>query len=589
MHNANSHKRPTTGLLLLASVLLLAAATLAQTSDTPSEAGAAVTNRADGSYESEGNKVSGTTVTTTAKVRSVSGVKVTPDETSPSTNTAPNERITKVFRICNAGNGPDSFTIPRIDINAPASLISLHFDVDGNGTLSDGDTPITIGSSTSPTLAIGACVGVIAVVDTANSAPDTNLSIHLTARSQLDTSASGIAQDDGTIILAVGNRARFTSQDNPALQPRKLVNGRHSEVAGSGQSLSYTIEFRNSGAVPARHVIVADNLPASLAYEPNSLHLGDRALTDQSDADPGEVNGQTIKVKLDEVGPNELIQISFRAHVVGAVPPGSGVVNTAGISGDNSESTSTTSAIAVVDPFGKVYAGRSGGTVLIGGARVMLAMDQGGTSPLTLPAGLGYAPNTANADPYATTSDGRFSFALTPEQFGTLSSRAHYFLIVTAPGYRARLIEVSLSPATSGIYTATINALDGQSIARSGGFALTNQAVSIDNVAALALNVPMFESTTLEIQKSADRRNVDVGDVVSYHIEVHNATSETVSNVIVRDRLPESFRYATGTGLIEASSKQPVEPQVSGTDLAFRVGDVGPGERLSIVYLVRMI
>ncbi len=583
-----SNRRPANVLLLMLSIVLLAAGTLAQTSDTPSEAGAAVTNRADGSYESEGNKVSGTTVTTTATVKSVSGVNVTPDETGPSTNTAPNERVSKLFRICNAGNGPDSFTIQRTDITAPATLISLHFDADASGTLTEGDTPITIGSTASPNLAIGACVPVIAEVDTANSTPETNLTIRLTARSQIDNSASGVAQDEGTIILAVGNRARFTSPDNPALQPRKLVDGRQSEVAGSGQSLSYTIEFRNSGIVPARHVIVTDNLPASLVYEPNSLHLGDRALTDQSDVDTGEVNGQTIKVKLDEVGPNELIQISFRARVVGAVPAGSGIVNTASISGDNSETTSTTSAVAVVDPFGRVYAGRSGGTVLIGGARVMLATDQGGANPLTLPAGLGYAPNTANDDPYAATADGRFSFALTPEQFGTTTSPARYFLIVTAPGYRARLIEVTLSPSTSGVYTTSIRALDGQSIARSNSFALTSDNVSIDDIAALALNVPMFENTTLEIQKSADRRNADVGDVVSYHVEVHNATSETISNVFVGDRLPESFRYAAGTGLVESSSKRTIEPEVSANDLVFRVGEVAPGERLSIVYRVRV-
>src|SRR5260221_14633087 len=98
----------------------------------------------------------------------------------------------------------------------------------------------------------------------------------------------------------------------------------------------------------------------------------------------------------------------------------------------------------------------------------------------------------------------------------------------------------------------------------------------------------MLESKKMEIKNPTHRRNADVGDVVSYHIEVHNATSETVSNVIVRDRLPESFRYATGTGLIESSSKQTVEPQVSGSDLVFRVGDVGPGERLSIAYRVRV-
>src|SRR6267378_8347994 len=133
MPNVISKRQSANILLLMLSLALLAAGTLAQTSDTPSEAGAAVTNRADGSYESEGNKVSGTTVTTTAKVRSVSGVKVTPDETGPSTNTAPNERVSKLFRICNVGNGPDTFTIPQLDITAPATLISLHFDADGSG------------------------------------------------------------------------------------------------------------------------------------------------------------------------------------------------------------------------------------------------------------------------------------------------------------------------------------------------------------------------------------------------------------------------------------------------------------------------
>jgi len=588
MSRLPSNRRPTTAFLLLASVILLAVTTLAQTSDNPSEAGIAVTNRANGAYESEDGKVSATSVTTAATVKAVAAVKVTPDETGPSTNTAPNDQVTKLFRICNIGNGPDSFIIPRADITAPGTLISLHFDIDGSGTLTDGDTPITIGSTVTPTLARGECLGVIAVVDTGASTPETNLTISLTARSQLNNSANGAAQDEGTVILAVGNRPRFTSSDNPELQPRKLIDGKKSEVAGSGQSLSYTIEFRNSGAVPARHVTVTDNLPASLLYEPKSLHLGDRQLTDQTDSDPGEVSGQNLKVTLDQVGPGELVQISFRARVTGVVPAGTGIFNTASISGDNAETASTSSAVAVVDPFGRVYAGRSGGAVLIAGARVMLATDRAGTNPLILPAGLGYAPNTANDDPYATTSDGRFSFALTPEQFRSADAPAHYFLIVSAPGYRARLIEVALSPSASGVYTASIRALDGQSIARSGGFALTNENVSIENIAALALNVPMFESTTLEIQKSADRRNADVGDVVSYHVEVHNATSETISNVIVRDRLPESFRYTTGTGLIESSSKRTVEPQVSGSDLLFRVGDVGPGERLSIVYRVRV-
>src|SRR5258708_1226822 len=168
MRNVISKRQPANILLLMLSIVLLAAGTLAQTSDTPAEAGAAVTNRADGSYETEGNKVSGTTVTTTANVKSVSGVRVTPDETSPSTNTAPNEHVSKLLGICKGGNGTASFPTPHLEVTAPAALISLHFDVDASGTLTDGDIPITIGSTASPNLAINACVGVIAVVDIGN-------------------------------------------------------------------------------------------------------------------------------------------------------------------------------------------------------------------------------------------------------------------------------------------------------------------------------------------------------------------------------------------------------------------------------------
>src|SRR5438309_2263636 len=206
-----SKKRPTAGLLLLASVFLLAVATLAQSSDNGSQAGAAVTNQAGGAYETDGTNINGTSVTVTQAVKAVAGVRVTPDDTSPSANTAPGERVTKVFSICNAGNGPDSFTIPQLEVTSPSTLVSLHFDNDASGTLTDGDTAITIGATASPILAAGHCIGVIVVVDVNNSVPDSTETIRLTARSTSDQATGGVAEDQGTIILAVGNRPRFTS------------------------------------------------------------------------------------------------------------------------------------------------------------------------------------------------------------------------------------------------------------------------------------------------------------------------------------------------------------------------------------------
>ena len=82
-----------------------------------------------------------------------------------------------------------------------------------------------MGSTLSPRLGLRACVNVFATVDVNGAVPGTQLIIRLTARSNVSTTANGLASDDGTIINAVGERARLTDPTNPALPPLKLVNG----------------------------------------------------------------------------------------------------------------------------------------------------------------------------------------------------------------------------------------------------------------------------------------------------------------------------------------------------------------------------
>ena len=64
----------------------------------------------------------------------------------------------------------------------------------------------------------------------------------------------------------------------------------------------------------------------------------------------------------------------------------------------------------------------------------------------------------------------------------------------------------------------------------------------IEDLAALVMNIPMFEASGLQITKSSDRARAEIGDIVTYRVEVHNPTASTVSNVTVEDRLPSSFR-----------------------------------------------
>jgi uncharacterized repeat protein (TIGR01451 family) len=578
-------------ILLLAFISASTVMGFALATDEPTEGGTVLTNRAEATYSDEsGATFSTTSPVVTVTVLSVSILNVTPDETDPSASVAPNERITRLFNVCNTGNMPDFYTITRAEVSAPSRLSALHFDADASGTLTDGDTLIQVGASLSPRLAPGRCIGVISVVETADAAPSSRLTINLTARSNVTQTVNGLVENDGTIINAVGNGARLTDPASPDLPPLKLVENRDRVSASPGQTLNYTIAFRNSGDVVARRVAVVDELPAGLEYVPGTLRLGQRSLTDAADTDEGSVAGRRIELLLAEVAPAEVVQIALRARVTGQVTPGAGAINYASVGGENAPTTRSSSTIAVIDPFGTVYSGHSNGSVAIEGARLTIFQDQPNGQPLPLSTGTGFTPNEANDNPFTTPAGGHFSFLLAPEQVGTASAPVRYFLGVTAEGYRLRMLELTVRPTESGLYAATVRALDGQPIARAGSFEVTNESVLLENLASLVLNIPMFEQRGLEISKSVDRQRVEIGDTLTYRIEIHNPAAAVIGEVIVRDHLPASFHYVPGTGRLDTGRppSRPIEPEIQGDELVFRVGEISHGASARILYRVRV-
>ncbi|HVG29542.1 MAG TPA: hypothetical protein VM864_07565, partial [Pyrinomonadaceae bacterium] len=576
--------------------LLLSATTAGALAQEVPDTGAdtVISNRAEATYQDEeGNAFAAVSPTVTVTVRAVSAVTTTPDETEPSDAVAPGERVTRLFRVCNGGNTPDLYTVTRAEASAPSYVVSLSFDADGTGTPTAGDTPVTVGATLSPRLAPRACVNVIAVVDVNAAVPGSRLSISLTARSNVSTTINGLASDDGTIINSVGDPARFTDPNASSAPPLKLVNGGARAVAAPGETLDYVVSFRNRGSVIARGVLAADDLPAGLEYVAGSLRLAQRTLTDAADSDEGQIanNNRRVEVRLAQVRPDEIVTFSFRARVTGEIHPGGGAVNVATVTGENVERTDSSAATAVINPFGVVFSGRGGGTTTISGARVSLLTAQTSDATLATVPGLGFTPNEANANPFDTAAGGTFGFALSPAQIGTPGAPATYYLNVNARGYRTRMIELVVQPAdAAGLYAARVRAIDDQPLAEAGSFALTAGPVALTNLATVALNVPMFETQALEIQKTADQQRAEIGDVVTYRVEVRNTTQSPLYNLLVRDQLPQSFHFAEGTALVQIApaGAQHFEPEVRGNELTFRLPTVAASAAATITYRVRL-
>lgn len=557
-------------------------------------AGTTISNRAEATYEGDGGtNYSTVSETVTFTVLAVATLTVAPKETAPSASVVPQERITRLFHICNTGNVANTYTITNADVTTPAKLDSLYFDNDASSTLTLGDSLITIGATSSASVASGSCLTVLAIVDTNDIPFNSMLQIHLTAHSNASGAANGTIEDDGTIINEVGRGPLFSSPTNAALPPLKEVNGVSQAVVTRGNPFTYAIAFRNSGDIAARNLVVTDDLPAGVEYVAGSLHLefnGNKDLSDAQDGDEGFAHEQHVELRLALLPADQMVRFSFKAQLAHDAPGAVGLINVAQVIADNAAVTRTNTVVVIADPFGTVFAGRAGATVPVPGARVAVFTDQSLTNLLPLQADLAFTPNVENVNPFASDGLGHFSFGLSQLQVGTAAAPARYFVNVRADGFTSRLIEINVRPGEAGLMSLTERALDGQPLAVAGGFTLVREDVAIDNLADLAFNIPVFEEHGLEITKSVDQQRAEVGDVVTYHIEVHNPTVARVSDVTVRDHLPESFHYVPGTARLNVGSgpEQKIEPETSGGNLVFHLGELAPGAGARLLYRVRI-
>src|SRR3989442_10319764 len=233
--------------VIIAFIAMLSSAS-ARALENSSSAGAVISNRAEATYRDDsGSSFTTVSATVTVTIATVAGVAVTPDETAPSNTIAPHDQVTRLFRVCNAGNNPDTFTLTALDVTTPVSLAGLYFDSDNSGDFSNGDSPVHLNETVSPVIAPGACFGVLAQLNTNDAQPKSVITIKLTAQSNSTNAVNGRGQDSGTIINTMGLGPKLTSPDDPNLPPVSLIDGKTQAVLTLGTTFTASIAFKNSG------------------------------------------------------------------------------------------------------------------------------------------------------------------------------------------------------------------------------------------------------------------------------------------------------------------------------------------------------
>lgn len=569
----------------LAALVFLFAACAALVHAQLTPAGTTISNRVQVSYiEPTGLTVTTESPVVTVLVSGVNGVAVTPDETAPNGFVDANTRVTARFSICNTGNLGTSYVVSDAAVSAPSQIESVYLDLDDSGTVTAGDTAVTLNVTATLSAAPSACIPALVVYQVGDAPAQSQSVTTLTARAADET--AGRAEDTGTVRRTVRERPRFTNPTDPNLPPLKLVNGVEEVVASPSQVVTFDVAFRNSGETTALAVRVTDLLPEGLTYVPGSLRrtVGNQtaSLTDARDGDDGEAVGQSVEVRFATLARDEVVSLSFGARVE-PLPAGSVLINRAVVRADNAPEATSSPARVIVSPQGKVFDGAAGQSAAVrANLRVVSGSSQG--APVALTADAGFVPNRGNANPFDTGADGMYSFRIEPP-----SQPQTFFLLCAASDYRSRVIQVNVWPEDRSRYGVTLTALDGQPLAVYNGFGLTEQPVSFSALGAFAWNVPMFSTGGLEISKTVDRAAAEIGDVLTYRVEVRNTLKQLARGVVITDTLPQSFYFVPGTSSLELNGRTTaIEPEVTGDVLTFRLPDIPSGATAALVYRVRI-
>jgi uncharacterized repeat protein (TIGR01451 family) len=569
--------------LMIAVALLLGASGAKARAFDGLKAGTVISNRAEATYQSEtGETFSTASETVTVTVLAVAALAVTPRDTAPSDTLTPHDQATRVFRVCNTGNTPDTFVVTQLDVTAPAAIDSAYFDNDNDGVISNSDAKIVTNETKSPQLQPGSCVGVLLTIKTNDVAPHSTVTMNLGVRSNAVNAANGQSQDAGTILNTVAEGPRLVNPNDPNLAPSNLINGKSEVVLSPGAIFENSIEFKNGGDAAARNIVLTLNIPDGFEIVSDSLQVDAPSLAPESRRLP---DAHRVNVVLPLVQPGEVVRISFRVKINGNFAGGYVFVSQPTISAENVANVKCADARVVLNPFGVVFAGRAGSSTPISGAQIEILSDANSGSAVKFSEGSGFAPNEKNENPFVSDGAGHYSFALA----NAANKSATYFLKVNAQGYQSRMIQVGVSATQPGAFSLTAHALDNQPLAATG-FELVRTDVRVEDVAALALNVPMFETSGLQITKSVDKARAEIGDTVTYQIEVHNPTAALVNDVVVSDRPPVSFNYAAGSARVTVGSAlaQTIEPQTQNGGMTFRLGELSHGATARVIYRVRV-
>ncbi|MEK7227141.1 MAG: hypothetical protein AAB221_15860, partial [Bacteroidota bacterium] len=208
--------------------------------------------------------------------------------------------------------------------------------------------------------------------------------------------------------------------------------------------------------------------------------------------------------------------------------------------------TSEVHEVTYIDPEGVVFDSVSNNPVK---GAVVTIFTSAGTQCVP-----GVQIAATDSNPQTTGADGLYSF---------LTINGDFYITVSASGYNYPSSKTSF-PSGRTIVTGS----KGEVFTVSGAVIEMDQPMDSNNL-------------LLKVKKDANKKNVTIGDIVTYTVSIQNPTSSDVTNVYLEDKIPAGFKYISGKAILDNAG---IPDPTGNRPLTFNIGTVTAGQTRTLKY-----
>ncbi len=421
----------------------------------------------------------------------------------------------------NSGNNDDTLSSPHWVFTAPISITSP-----GDG-YTIGQIPTIIGYTQNPNTSFtiqGISGGATIVVTQGVSDDNGNFRVVVDSTTSLDLGANSLTPYIGVIY---GLPVNVTVINNPSPQQVCTINVPTLDPPSPNTRVKSNPFIVNGFGPPGTRIRI------------EALDRDGNLILDCGSADSDSITGE-YTINCDAVLNNLIAGINILSV-------------TAYTGTGNAITTSLLKEVTFYDPFGIVFDSVNNNPVT--GATVTLYYDNDpGSGRDWIPAQPGSHIVAGDINPQITDVEGFYSF---------ICANGDFYIDIIAAGYSYPSAEITF--------------LSGRTIV-----AGSKGEVFTVNGAIIEMDQPMSPTANLlRIEKGANKKEVTVGEVVTYTVTIENVSSNSVTNVYLEDKIPAGFKYIKGKVILDDML---ILDPTGGRPLSFNIGTLSAGQIRTLKY-----